>query len=256
MKKMAKNVNLKEKKSVGDSVVYLVVAAFAVMLLLVMGLRRLGRFYSTLDGFGVLYPLMLTLAIVFAALAVAALIVRLVVKQPTVRTVCAYVLVLALLFAAICMILRVFWTDRMPLIYFLTAFVFCLYIVKQLYQWEFFLFSFGNVLAGFLFYNLSRGFGANFRTGFYVGFTVVCLAAITLLVTAAAKGQGMLRIGKKAVRLFPKSFNPTVFYADFAVCTLLIVLALLIGPRFATYCLLATIVFQLIAAVYYTFQLK
>lgn len=253
---MAKNINASEKKNANENVVYFVVAAFVVMMLILMGLRRLGRFYATLAGFEVFYPLSLTLAIVFAALCAASLVAALLIKQATVRKILVYVFVLSLLFAVTCAVFRVFWTDRMPLIYFLFAFVFCLYIVQLLYQWEFFFFSFGNVLSGFLFYTLSQGFGMNFRTGFYVGFTALCLAAIALLAAAAAKGHGELRLKKKSIRIFSKSFNPTLLFADCAVCALLIVASLLIGSRFATYCLFATIAFQLIAAVYYTFQLK
>ena len=255
-----KNMTDTKKKSTAvktdDSVVYKVPIAFALLFIVLFALRKLGRFYQTMDGFGVIYPLSRIAMIVFGILALAAIAVRLFVKKPLAVTLSRYGIVLFLLGFVTSLLLRNYWVDQMTLIYFLHAFVYCLYMVELLYQWEFFFYSFATVLSGYLFFRLFKGHAFNFQTVFAVALTVVVLALIVWIVRSASKNKGILKLGKKQFRLFSSALKPEIFYALCGLWLVLIVLSLLCGVGCAYYCMFAAIAFELIGAVYYTFQLK
>lgn len=253
---MANSTKKRVKIDASESVVYKVGAAFALLILVLTGLRRLGRYYTTISGFEKVYPLTLIFAVVFLVLFVAAAIAGLLLKKKTIRKVCLYVAVLSLLGLITAVLLRKYWTNQMTLIYFLHAFIYCLYMVLLLYQWEFFFYSVATVLSGYLFFRLSKGYGANAQTIIPLVILFLCLAAVVLIARQASRKKGTIKIGKKTISLFSANFNPTILYVICALWALLVILSLILGYGFAYYCIFVAIAFELIAAVYYTFQLK
>ena len=79
---------------------------------------------------------------------------------------------------------------------------------------------------------------------------------VAVFAALAAKGKGVLKLGGKQVRVLPKSFNPIVLYVVCALWLVCLLLCYVLGASFAYYCMFAAIAFELVAAVYYTFQLK
>ena len=84
---------------------------------------------------------------------------------------------------------------------------------------------------------------------------LVLIAATAWLAYRAAAHNGTLQLGKKYYPLFRTGFNPLALYITCAVWLVCFIACLLIGAAFAYYCMFAAIVFELVAAVYYTFQL-
>lgn len=253
---MANSTKKRVKIDASEYVVYKVGVAFVLLFLILTGLRRLGRYYSTIAGFEKVYPVTLISIIVFAVLFAAAAAAGLLLKKKALKKACLYVVVLSLLGLITAVLLRKYWTNQMTLIYFLHAFIYCLYMVLLLYQWEFFFYSFATVLSGYIFFRLSKGYGANAQTVIPLLILAAGLAAVVLIAWQASKKNGTIKIGKKTVVLFPASFKPTFLYVICGFWALLMILSLFIGYGFAYYCIFAAIAFELIAAVYYTFQLK
>ena len=140
------------KKTEDQSVVYKVPAAFALMILVVYAFWRLGGYYSTVEGFTALYPLLCTLRYVFAALSVVLAALCIGLKARLARTLCAYGLTACVLLFVSSLTLSIFWTGNMIAIYLLHALVYCLYMVWQLYRSEFFTFSLVTATAGVVFF--------------------------------------------------------------------------------------------------------
>lgn len=253
---MANSTKNRAKIDASEYIVYKVGIAFALLILVLTGLRRLGRYYSTIAGFDKIYPLTLVFAIVFLALFAAAVVAGLLLKKKTFKNACLYAAVLSLLGLITAVLFRKYWTNQLTLIYFLHAFIYCLYMVLLLYQWEFFFYSFATVLSGYLFFRFSKGYGANAQTIIPLVILFLCLTAVVLIARQASRKKGTIQIGKKKIALFSASFNPTILYAICALWALLVILSLILGCGFAYYCIFAAIAFELIAAVYYTFQLK
>lgn len=243
------------KKTEDQSVVYKVPAAFALLVVVVYGFWRLGGWYSTVDGFAVVYPLATTLRFVFLALFAVSVVLACVLRAALVRRLCGYG---AVAFALLCVsswILSIFWTGNMIAIYLLHALVYCLYMVWQLYRAEFFTFSLLTATAGVVFYLMAR---TSYLANRIIGSVVL---ALLLIGTAGAvflcsKNRGKLSLRGKLVRLFPSSFNPLLFYFICVLWAVMLVVCLLFGASFAFYAMFAAIAVELIGAVYYTFQLK
>lgn len=251
---MTKNQSV-AKKTEDQSVVYKVPAAFALLVVVVYAFWRLGGWYSTVDGFAVVYPLVTTLRYVFLAPFVASVVLAVVLKSSMARRLCCYGLTVFALLSVSSWILSIFWTGNMIVIYLLHALVYCLYMVWQLYRAEFFTFSLLTATAGVVFYLMAR---TSYMANRIIGSAILAV----LLVGAAgaaflcAKNRGKLSLRGKAVRLFPSSFNPLLFYFICVLWALMLLLCLLLGANFAFYAMFAAIAVELIGAVYYTFQLK
>ena len=140
------------KKTEDQSVVYKVPAAFVLMIVVIYAFWKLGGYYSTVEGFTALYPMFCVQRYVFLALTAAELVLCVLLKNGLARTICRYWLAaFALLFVS-SLILSIFWTGNMIVIYLLHALVYCLYMVWQLYHSEFFTFSLVTASAGVVFY--------------------------------------------------------------------------------------------------------
>lgn len=247
----------KQVKTQSDPTVYLVTIAFAVMLASVWALRKLGRLYVMNGTFLQIYAATAYAAWIFGAITVAALVVWIVLREKrAARTVCPYVAAIGALWFVTALILRNNWANEMKAIYLLHASFYCLYIVYLLYKAEFFFVSLSTVAAGITFYLYHFGFAANARS---VTIGVVLAAALLVsLVTAAlaAKNKGSIVVKGHAFRVFPATYNPVLTYITCLIWAVLYVLTLLIGSAFAYYCIFVAVAYELIAAVYYTFQLK
>lgn len=144
------------KKTEDQSVVYKVPAAFVLMIVVIYAFWKLGGYYSTVEGFTALYPMFCVQRYVFLALTAAELVLCVLLKNGLARTICRYWLAaFALLFVS-SLILSIFWTGNMIVIYLLHALVYCLYMVWQLYHSEFFTFSLVTASAGVVFYLIAR----------------------------------------------------------------------------------------------------
>ena len=160
----------------------------------------------------------------------------------------------ALLFVS-SLILSIFWTGNMIVIYLLHALVYCLYMVWQLYHSEFFTFSLVTASAGVVFYLIAR---TSYMANRIAGSALLALILIGTALTAflCAKNHGKLNLGSRMLRLFPDGFNPLLFYFICVLWAVVLAACLIFGSGFAFYAMFAAIAVELIGAVYYTFQLK
>ena len=160
----------------------------------------------------------------------------------------------ALLFVS-SLILSIFWTSNMIVIYLLHALVYCLYMVWQLYHSEFFTFSLVTASAGVVFFLIAR---TSYMANRIAGSALLALILIGTALTAflCAKNHGKLNLGSRMLRLFPDGFNPLLFYFICVLWAVVLAACLIFGSGFAFYAMFAAIAVELIGAVYYTFQLK
>lgn len=245
----------KSKKS-DDSVVLKVMIALALLVFSIYMLQVISNTYGTLDGFERLYPVMLTVTLVCAALAVVSIVLALVLKNRTVRAICPYTAAVFALFAVTALALRLFWVQPLHALYILNAAVYCLYIVYMLYRMEFFLVSLITVLAGTVFYFFSNGFGLNARSIVLALILLAAIAIVAVIAMQAGKRNGLVPFAGCTYRVFPPKFSPVMLCITCAVWLVCFVLTLILGATFSYYCMFAAMAFELIAAVYYTFQLK
>ena len=245
----------KSKKS-DDSVVLKVMIALALLVFSIYMLQMISNAYGTLDGFERLYPVMLTVTLVCAALAVVSIVLALVLKNRTVRVICPYTAAVFALFAVTALALRLFWVQPLHALYILNAAVYCLYIVYMLYRMEFFLVSLITVLAGTVFYFFSNGFGLNARSIVLALILLAAIAIVAVIAMQAGKRNGLVPFAGCTYRVFPPKFSPVMLCITCAVWLVCFVLTLILGTTFSYYCMFAAVAFELIAAVYYTFQLK
>lgn len=245
----------KSKKS-DDSVVLKVMIALALLVFSIYMLQMISNAYGTLDGFERLYPVMLTVTLVCAALAVVSIVLALVLKNRTVRAICPYTAAVFALFAVTALALRLFWVQPLHALYILNAAIYCLYIVYMLYRMEFFLVSLITVLAGTVFYFFSNGFGLNARSIVLALILLAAIAIVAVIAMQAGKRNGLVPFAGCTYRVFPPKFSPVMLCITCAVWLVCFVLTLILGATFSYYCMFAAVAFELIAAVYYTFQLK
>ena len=189
------------KKTEDQSVVYKVPAAFVLMIVVIYAFWKIGGYYSTVEGFTALYPMFCVQRYVFLALTAAELVLCVLLKNGLARTICRYWLAaFALLFVS-SLILSIFWTGNMIVIYLLHALVYCLYMVWQLYRSEFFTFSLVTATAGVVFFLTARtSYMAN-RIGGSILLALI-LIGTALVVFLCAKNRGRLTIGGKTFFTF------------------------------------------------------
>ncbi len=238
-----------------DSVVYKVPIAFAIMLFMIVLLQRLGRFYQTSAGYIALRDWFHVGAIGFSAVAAVCIALYFICRKSLVRSICRYGIVLAVLAAFSCWLLYTFWTTYLKDVYFLHAYVYCLYMVELLYGWEFFFYSLATCFAGFVFFRYSKGVGPNLNSIIPAAVLLLILAFTVYVANQGAKSNGSVQLVKK-ISLFPADINAVLLYVVCAIWAVCLIACFLFEAVFAYYCMFASIAFELIAAVYYTFQLK
>lgn len=247
--------NTKPKKA-DDNVVFKVMMALVLLIFNIYMIQLVDRVYTTLDGLTKIYPLLLPVALGTAAVAVIAIVLALVLKNRIIRSVCPYVSGVFAMFALSAIVFRQFVGSAATILYILNAAVYCLFMIYQLYRAEFFLVSLATVLAGVTFYYYSNGFGFNFRSILLAVLLLLGIALDVFLAVKAGKNKGLVPIAGLKFRVFPHRFNPFMMYITCVLWLVCFLACLLLGATFAYYCMFAAIAFELIAAVYYTFQLK
>lgn len=255
---MAKKTNASNnpKRRQNDAAVYKIMGALLLLVVSVFALNWVSAHYGTVSGAERIYRLMLTLSIVFGALTLAALGTLYAVKNAQVRTVCAHAAVVLALYAVTALVLRVHWTTYIPALTYLHVALYCLYIIYMLYGTEFFLVSLITALSGGIFMRLRQGMGFGVMNIVLTVLLVAVIAGSAWLAMNAAKSGGAVVFRGKKLRVFPARFNPLGIYVTCAVWLICFIACLVIGSAFAYYCMFAAIAYELIAAVYYTFQLK
>lgn len=238
-----------------DLVVYKVTAALVALCVCLVALRKLRSFYGTVGGMEVLDPLTLWIAGIGAAVFVAGCVACALWKNRAARAVLPLFTMVAALAALTGVNMKLFWTQGFSSLYFLCCGMFIQYIILQLYQWEFFLFSLSTISAGFAFFCWSSGFGWNAWSVGVLALTVVVLVGSAVVTRLAAK-TGILTLGKRSFHLFSSRFNPALLYLASGLWLACLAAALLLGSLFAYYSMFAAIAVEFIAAVYYTFQLN
>jgi hypothetical protein len=199
------------KKTEDQSVVYKVPAAFVLMIVVIYAFWKLGGYYSTVEGFTALYPMFCVQRYVFLALTAAELVLCVLLKNGLARTICRYWLAaFALLFVS-SLILSIFWTGNMIVIYLLHALVYCLYMVWQLYHSEFFTFSLVTASAGVVFFLIAR---TSYMANRIAGSALLALILIGTALTAflCAKNHGKLNLGSRMLRLFGRVQSAAVLF--------------------------------------------
>ena len=249
------DTQLKRAKA-DNAVVYKVVIAMALMCLCIMGLRKLRAYYATLGGIMVLLDRLPLIIILALAVAVISLVLLLVLKKRAVRMVCPWTLALGAFSAVVAVTMRYTMAEQFPLLYFLCAAGFVLYIIFQLYRWEFFLMSMTTLATGLGFFAFSRGFTLANGGIWFLLVMVLVWVFTTACVVLGSKRKGHIVIGKMKYPMFSSKYNPLPLYVVNVLWVVCTIVGLLFGSLFSYYCMFVAIAVEFIAAVYYTFQLK
>ena len=240
-----------------DAVVYKVMVALLLACAALLGLRALRNFYDTVDGMAKFYSQSGWIAItglIAAAVSGAALLTLR--KLTAVRLVAPWVLVLGLLMAYTGWNIRTSHTQDFAFLYFLVLACLVQYIIFQLYQWEFFLFSLSTVTVGGLFFSFDKGIHWSGKNILLMIIVLAVLFGTALCTMKASKNRGWLQIGSMKLRLFYPKATPILICIVDVLWLICIVAMLLLGSLFAYYGKYAALAVEFIAAVYYTFQLN
>ena len=254
------------RQKAADAVTYKVTAALFLLFLSIVALKKLSGFYETIAGFDLLYPasLWLMLGGIVLAVVCAALVFSL--RKPVVRFLAPWGIGIGFMVSLTSYAMRTTYTDDFSLLYVICGALLVLYIIFQLYRWDFFLFSVTTFLAGATFYLFSRGSSALTRA--VVLLVLLVIAKLIGLITykditkakdkpmACKDDKGRLRVGRLLYPMFSPRFNPLPIYIGAAFWLVCAVAVLFLGPLFSYYCMFAAIVAEFIAAVYYTIQLR
>ena len=248
------NRNAAKKSNESNAIVYKVVFALLLLCVGIVTLRSVKNYYPTISGMAFFDPMLpYILYGCLGALVVSAAVLVLW-KNTVARTIFPWIALVSAMGCLTSYSMRTELTEGFSTLYFLWAAALLLYIILQLYRWEFFLFSLPTAMAGFLFYRFSYAYDTTW-TFRGVALLVVCVAilvAVFLIALFGSKNKG--RLG--SFHLFSKRYNPMLHFLVCGLWAILIPAALLLGSLFAYYCMFATIAVEFIAAVYYTFQLN
>lgn len=244
------------KQKAADAVSFKVTAALVLLFASIIVLKRLAGYYETLGGFDTLFPMTLWAIIgglIFSAMCV---VVLLAVKNTAARLIAPWGIGLGIMVSLTAFFMRNTYTDDFPLLYLISGAIFVLYIIYQLYRWEFFLFSVATAMAGGAFFQFSRGVGFNLHSYIVLAVLVLTLAGCFLLTLAASKNKGKFVVGKLKLPILSAKSNPMPIYIAAALWLVCGIAVLFLGSEFAYYCMFAAIIAEFIAAVYYTVQLR
>lgn len=255
MKKDMTKEQLRAKKN-NDAAVYKVMIALVLLCGALLGLRSLRSYYSTVEGFSVLYDRTPAILIAGLVIAVVAAVVGIFVKVRGIRLVAPWVLIAGLLIAATGWTMRLSGVNDFDFLYYLCFAVLLQYIIFQLYRWEFFLFSLSTVTAGGVFFSFSHGIYWTSKNILLVIALALVLVGTTIVTNWATHNKGYLSLGRSRVHLFPAKSAPILIYIANILWLVCAIAIPFLGGLFAYYCMFAAIAVEFIAAVYYTFQLN
>ena len=244
------------KQKAADLVTFKVTAALVLLFLAVIVFKKLGAFYETLAGFDALYPLTLWFMIgglLFAGICAALLFTS---PKATLRFWAPWGVGIGFIAALTAFFMRKTYTDDFTLLTLICGALLVLYVIFQLYQWEFFLFSAATFTAGLTFYQFSRGVSFHADSIIVLVIMLVVQALCFAVAYAAAKNKGRLKFRNYRVLILPAKANPMPIYVVAAFWLVCAIAILFLGSLFSYYCMFAAIIAEFIAAVYYTVQLR
>lgn len=251
---MASKVQKNPRQQASDAAMVPITFAFFMLTLSILAYELVGKRYRTIGGFRVIYPL-LPYAIIVFGLGLLLCGFGILKAKGRLRTVCGYALLPMTLAALSCVVLRLTWVDYLTALLFIHILVYGLIMIYYLYSWEFTLFSFVTALAAMVFNRISVGTSPLRLAAKAVGLTVF-LALVVFITVRASRNKGVLKFSHLQVQLFTRRSTPAILYFICAVWLVCLIACILLGSGFAYYCQFAAIALELIAAVYYTFQLK
>jgi len=243
-----------------DTVVYRAGAALLITCAILLALQIISRKYPLIESFVAVRTALARGAGIFALLAVAGLVGLIVLRKRSCfwRAVSLPALLLGLGLSAGCLLLYNTWYENIPFLFFTCIAISVLYLIKLLYQPEFFLLSLINISAGWIFYRLSKLDVAGTVNAWTLRRRLLLAAIIlvcALIVRLAGKNDGKLRLGGHEWRAISRGGTPAFIYLTGAVWLLCMLAGVFLGPVLAYYCVYAAVAFELAAAVYYTIKL-
>lgn len=254
---MANQIKTKKNEvTVQDYTVTKVMVALLLLVGSIFVLGRAGAMYADLDTIAFIHTPTRLAMFGYLALTIAAAVVALTIHKPIWNVAASYVLPVALLGLFTTFVLTTFQETRLMLVYFVNVAVYCLYIIYQLYGGEFSLISLLTATAGWTFYRFYPGIEFSVAQILCSVCLVAFIVGAVILATKAAANKGCITVRGKKQHLFQRNFQPLFVYVTCAIWAVCFIASLLLGDLFAYYCLFAAIAFELIAAVYFTFQLK
>ena len=237
-----------------DTVVYKVMAALLVLCVSIWGMQKFSKI-TTNAGYDLFYPLLPWMIGIGFGIAVISTALLLLLKKPLAKLLCPWFLGAGIVTAIIGISMKNTLTDDFPLLYFLISAVLILYIIYQLYRWPFFLFSSIVISAGGALFCFRHGTPTLMKTVLALVFYLVIASVCFISSKAASKNKGKLMFKTKKYQLFSPRFNPTPLFITILFWTVCVVLGFIFGKQFSYYCLFAAVAYELICAVYFTFQL-
>lgn len=240
-----------------DAVVYKVMVALVLACAALLGLRAFRNYLDSPVGLARFYDQSLWIAISgLLVMVVSGAVLLALRKKFAVRLVLPWVLVLGIVTAFTGWNVRASHTQDFTFLYFLVLAFLVQYIIFQLYQWEFFLFSLSTVTAGGLFFSFDKGIYWTGKNVLLMVVVLVVLFGTAFCTVKASKNRGWLQLGSKKLRLFYPKATPILICIVDVLWLICIVATLLLGSLFAYYGKYAALAVEFIAAVYYTFQLN
>ena len=160
---------------------------------------------------------------------------------------------IALALAVCAVVIAVFRASGIQFLYIAVPAVAVLALIYYLYQHEFFLIAVLSALGILAVHLVPRaGLSALIAYGYAVALAVI-LAAALLFSRKLQTSGGILNLGGKELRLFPKNANYAMLYVTCIVVAAVLVAALLLGSLPVLYGVM--VAWLLIMAVYYTVRL-
>ena len=151
------------------------------------------------------------------------------------------------------MVIAVFRASGIQFLYIAVPAVAVLALIYYLYQHEFFLIAVLSALGILAVHLVPRAdLSALIAYGYAVALAVI-LAAALLFSRKLQTSGGILKLGGKELRLFPKNANYAMLYVTCIVVAAVLVAALLLGSLPVLYGVM--VAWLLIMAVYYTVRL-
>lgn len=243
-----------------DTVVYRAGAALLITCAVLFALQIVSRKYPLTASFVAVRGALAWAAGIFALLAVAGLVGLLGLRKRSRfwRAVSLPALLLGLVLSAGCLLLYNTWYEHIPFLFFACVALSVLYLIKLLYQPEFFLLSVINVSAGWIFYRLSKldvPGTVNGRTLKRRLLLAAIILACALIARLAGKNDGKIRLFGQSWRAVSRGGTPAFIYFTGAIWLVCMLAGVFLGPVLAYYCVYVAVAFELAAAVYYTIKL-
>ncbi len=243
-----------------DTVVYRAGAALLITCAVLFALQVIDRKYPLTTSFVAVRAALAWAAGIFALLAVAGLVGLLGLRKRSRfwKAVSLPALLLGITLSAGCLLLYNTWYEHIPFLFFACIAVSVLYLIKLLYQPEFFLFSVVNISAGWIFYRLSKLDVIGTVNGRTLKRRLILTAIILVcafIARLASKRDGKISLFGHEWRAISRGGTPAFIYFSGVVWLVCMLAGVFAGPMLAYCCVYIAVVFELAGAVYYTIKL-